>query len=125
MAYPAYKPTSRTFDAGDYPVKTFKSQSGVEARILYGSKRTNMKLKLNYSNITDSRAAAFSAHFDQVLGTYNTFTLDNEAIAGWDGGSGVIDAVASGNQWRYERPPVIDQVRPGISSVTVSLVGVL
>lgn len=125
MAYPTYKPTARSFDAGDYPVKVFKAQNGSESRILYGSKRTNMKLSLSYENISDSRAAAFSSHYDEVLGTYNTFTLDSEATAGWDGGSGVIDAVASGNQWRYESPPQISQVRPGISTVTVNLIGVL
>ena len=32
---------------------------------------------------------------------------------------------ATGNKWRYDGPPAITSVRPGISSVTVKLVGVL
>jgi hypothetical protein len=51
MAYPAYAPTSRSFNAGDYQYKTFKSQNGKEVRILYGDKRTGMTLDLGYDNI--------------------------------------------------------------------------
>ena len=46
MAFPAHEPTGRSFDAGDYRYKTFSSQSGKEIRILYGDKRTGMKLQL-------------------------------------------------------------------------------
>ena len=52
--FPDLIPTSRSFEAGDYPVKTFKAQNGAEHRILYGSNRTNMKLSLTFANITDA-----------------------------------------------------------------------
>ena len=69
MAFPNLTPTSRSFESGDYPVKTFKSQNGAEVRILYGDKRTNMKLSLSYANITDAEAEQFLDHFDEVQGT--------------------------------------------------------
>ncbi len=59
MAFPTLVPTSRSFESGDYPVKTFKAQNGKEHRILYGSNRTNMKLSLSYANITDANAELF------------------------------------------------------------------
>ena len=62
MAFPNLVPTSRSFDAGDFPIKTFKAQNGTEVRILYGSNRTNMKMVLTYSNITDANAALFLNH---------------------------------------------------------------
>ena len=56
MAFPSLAPTSRSFSAGDYPVKTFKSQNGAEVRILYGNSRTDVKLQLSYENIGDALA---------------------------------------------------------------------
>lgn len=124
MAYPSLKPTSRNFSAGDYSYKTFKSQSGKEVRILYGDKRTGMTLDLSYENVTDSAADDFVAHYDEVKGGFSTFTLPSEVRAGWSGTASAID-VPTGNNWRYESPPSITAVRPGISNVTVKLVGVL
>lgn len=124
MAYPTLAPTTRNFDAGQYPFKTFSSLSGKEVRILYGSKRTGMTLDLAYDNITDATADDFVAHYDETKGGFTAFDLPAAAKTGWAGATSAIDA-ASGNQWRYAEPPRITSVRPGISSVTVKLVGVL
>jgi hypothetical protein len=124
MAFPALQPSSRDFEPGDYPVKTFRSQSGVESRILYGSKRSNQALTLTYQNITDSQAEQFITHFDQVRGSFDTFTLPAVVRAGWQAGAATIDAVA-GAAWRYDGPPSITSVKPGISTVQLKLAAVL
>jgi hypothetical protein len=124
MAFPALRPTGRQFNAGNWPVKAFSSQSGAEVRILYGSKRTGMSLSLSYDNISDTEAKQFLDHYDEVFGTFQTFTLPPEYATGWGANSQAIDAV-SGNRWRYNNEPQVSQVRPGISSVTVELLGVL
>lgn len=124
MAFPTLQPTGRNFDPGDYPIKTFRSQSGSETRILYGSQRTNMTLELNYENITDANAALFITHFDEVKGTYQTFTVTSAVQTGWNGSSTTLDVTGS-NAWRYAEAPRITAVRPGLSSVQVKLVGVL
>lgn len=123
--FPALEPTGRSIDLGDYPVKTFTSQSGKEVRILYGDKRTNIKMQLTFDNITDAEADGFVLHYDYVKGSFYTFLLSgSEWRAGWDGIQSRIELPA-GNRWRYESAPQIQQVRPGISTVTVNLVGVL
>ena len=124
MAYPTLQPTGRSFDPGAYPVKTFKAQSGAESRILYGSKRVDQQLALTYDNITDSQAEQFVAHFDEVRGSFETFTLPSAVRAGWAASAATIDAV-SGAAWRYDAPPTITSTKPGVSSVQVKLVGVL
>jgi hypothetical protein len=124
MAYPTLAPSSRTFDAGDYPYKTFRSQNGSETRILYGDKRTGMTLDLGYDNIADTYADDFIAHYDETKGGFSVFTLPEEFRTGWSGNTAAIDA-ATGNKWRYDSPPQITSVRPGISNVKVKLVGVL
>ena len=84
MAFPtSLQPTGRTYSPGNYPIKTFKSQSGQEVRILYGSERTETKLSLSYTNIGDASAELFLDHYDEVKGTFNTFTMPDNALAGW------------------------------------------
>ena len=127
MAFPSVKPSSRRFSPGDWPIKTVKSQSGVEDRLLYGSKRTGMTLELQYKNITDANAELFLDDFVARKGTYNTFNLDqaeDETKAGWDGNDDAI-GTATGNKWRYAGPPQVTQVAKGRSSVSVKLVGVI
>jgi len=124
MAFPTLKPTARAYDSGDYPVKTFKAQSGAESRILYGSRRTNMSLDLSFDNITDAQAELFLDHYDETKGTYQTFTIPSAVFDGWEGNSDALDA-ATGNSWRYSGPPALTSVRPGVSSVKVKLLGVL
>jgi hypothetical protein len=124
MAYPTLTPTSRNYNSGDYPVKTFRSQSGSESRILYGNRRTGMTLELQYDNITDANAELFLDHYDETKGSYTTFTLPTSALSGWSGNTDALDA-ATANSWRYDQPPQVSNVRPGISSVQIKLVGVL
>jgi hypothetical protein len=124
MPFPTHKPASRSYSSGDYPVKAFRSQSGVETRILYGDTRTGMSLDLSFENITDTQASEFLTHFAETKGTYLTFTIPSQTLAGWSGSTTALDA-ASANRWRYKDEPQISSVRPGISSVQVSLVGVL
>ena len=125
MAFPALTPTSRSFESGDFPIKTFKAQNGAETRILYGSNRTNMKLQLSYANITDAEAEQFLDHYEEVRGTFDTFNLGQAARGGWKGNSDALGAQATGNEYRYENPPQLVQVRPGVSTVTVNLIGVI
>ena len=74
MPFPALQPTSRDFTPGNWPVKSYKSQSGAEVRILYGDTRTNMELTLGYDNISDAQAQQFLTHYDETKGTYSQLT---------------------------------------------------
>lgn len=128
MPYPALRPTSRSYDPGNWPIRTYNAQSGVEIRLLYGSKRYNLRLSLTYANIADTKAVEFLTHFDETTGTFSTFTFSTSArIAIYDGWKGSDGALAPplGVDWRYESAPRVESVRPGISTVTVSLIGVI
>ena len=124
MAFPSLNPTARSFDPGDWPVKTFRAQSGAEIRILYGSVRTGMQLDLSYDNMTDSEAEQFLTHYNETIGTLRTFQLPQQTRAGWAGTDAILD-VAATQAWRYAESPKITAVRPGRSSVTVGLVAVI
>ena len=126
VEFPTLKPTARTFESGDFPVKVYKAQNGSEHRILNGSRRTNMRLSLTFANITDAEAEQILDHYDQVQGTFGTVILQmKDAKAGWAGNKDALGAGAHGNSFRYENPPQLTSVRPGVSTVTVNFIGVI
>ena len=128
MAFPTLRPTSREYSPGDWPIKRFNSQSGAEIRILYGTQRINVKMSLTYENIEDVYALEFLNDYDAQYGTMRTFVLPVEVRAGWAfSAPGVPSGMAApaGGGWRYESEPQVRNVRPGRSSVTVNLVGVV
>jgi len=121
--FPTLKPSSRSFESGDYPVKAYQAQNGAERRILYGNKRVGMKMQLVYQNITDAEAEQFLDHFDHTQGTFDQFTINTEAKAGWAGNLDAIGAVEHGSEWRYANSPQLQSVYPGISTITINLIG--
>ena len=123
MSYPSLNPTSRNYAPGDWANKRFNSVSGAEVRIRYGDKRYNAQLSLTYSNIPDEKASEFLAHYNNQYGTYKKFVLPTAVLAGWNAGSYIPDQ--SVMQFRYAEAPTINAVRPGISTVSVNLTGVV
>ena len=123
MSYPQYKPSGRNYTPGDWAQKKYKAMDGSETRIRYGNKRTDAQLSLQYQNIEDGAADDFLAHYDAMFGTYSAFTIPTEVTSGWTGTNYIPNASAM--KFRYSGPPQIQSVRPGISTVSVELVGVI
>ena len=92
-----------------------------------------MKLQLTYSALTDQEAELFINHYAQQLGTFSAFWLVGTtgdrynvgAKGGWAGDPGSLGADGQNNEWRYAQPVQVVSVYPGVSNVTVSLIGVL
>ena len=123
MAFPDLVPSSRTFSPGDFPIKKFNAQNGAEVRILYGSRRVNQVFELSYANISDQEANLFLVDYEDQQGTFKRFYLSDKTYEGWGlAGSATSELDRGpGTLWRYDAPPSIVSVRPGISSVTVKL----
>ena len=128
MTLPLLTPSSRQFDPGNWPVRTYNAQNGSEIRLLYGSQRYNLMLNLTYQNIADSDAELFLADYYSKNGTYQSFTLTSaESIAMFRGWQGTPAALLrpEGVEWRYDEPPKIESVFPGVSTVQIVLRGVI
>ena len=123
MAYPTLSPSGRNYTPGDWAQKKYKAMSGAEVRIRYGDQRTEARLTLQYRNITDANAALFLADYNENYGTFKAFTLPVEVLAGWSGSNYVPNTGAM--KYRYNSPPQLQAVRPGITNVSVELVGVV
>ena len=83
--FPDLVPTARSMSPGDFAGKTFRSQSGIEARVQYGNKAFNKTLDLEYSNITDALAASIHDHYLACNGTLYYFFLLEQPKAGAPG----------------------------------------
>ena len=128
LPYPTLTPSSRSIAIGDYPIKKYNAMDGAEIRILYGSEDTNATMQLTYKNITDDLASEFIRHFRSTKGTFERFPVAQEIYDGWDGDTTVgPDQIFRGEKarWRHQKPPTIASVRPGISTVQISLITVL
>ena len=128
--FPTIAPSGRSFVDGDWPVKRFNSQSGVEVRILFGNRRYGHKLSLSYDNIADEICQQFFEHYRSVKGTFETFALplvaSGSAVAqGWGGDPRFFNAGRYSQQYRYSGPPEMSSNYPGIGSIRLELVAVL
>jgi hypothetical protein len=123
-----YKPTTRQFTTGSFPIKTFQAQNGAEIRMLYGNQLTGKKMNLTYVNVTDSVAYHFMQHYIAMKGSYKTFQLDDQGrdgvFSGWKGENAGLQAWAWDMAWRYAEEPQVQSVFINRSTVTISLIAV-
>jgi hypothetical protein len=125
-AFPAIKPTSRSYSPGAFPQVEFRALNGATTVIRYGNRRSNSELKLTFQNISDQNAAALLSLYEQTTVTddWITFTpADGAAGASAELASYLREVGGSGLRWRFSDPPSVDSVVPGRSSVQCSFVG--
>jgi hypothetical protein len=128
IAFPALKPSSRSYAPGKYPISEFAALNGAKTRVIYGNRRSDAELSLGFQNITDAQAASVLAHYELI-----TPTGDWASFSTNDGAAGASAPLAdylrevggSGLRWRYADAPSITSVHPGRSTVSVKFVGQL
>ena len=124
--FPGFTPTSRRFKPGRLPETRFESQNGSTVFIQFGGVFVNAELELVFQNIRDEWAKQILAHYRSVVGDdYVTFDKDH-------GFGGMTDAlitqVDNGShhlRYRYDGPPELESVYPGVSSVSCRFIGYL
>lgn len=123
MTFPSLIPTSRSFTPGQLPIRTYTTLSGAIWKRAFTNTRLGQTMQLEFANITDEQAELIFVHFESVGGLFTRFGLPTEVFAGISGGiPGRLQAPAN-IQWAYAKEPTISSVFPGISSVSVELVG--
>jgi hypothetical protein len=128
VPFPPVKPTGRSYTPGAYPTAEFKSLSGVTTRMLYGNRRSDAELSLEFGNITDTNAALILRNYEQVTptGDWVSFTGNTGSVgAAAELAVYLQESGGSGLRWRYDGPPDVRSVVPGRSTVQVKFVGQL
>ena len=124
--FPAITPSSRSYLPGRVPETVFEAQNGATTFVQFGSIFVNAELSLEFKNISDSQASEILQHYLSVVGDdYVQFSN-----ASGLGGMKVVlpDQVEKGSgaiKWRYEAPPEITSVYPGVSTVRCAFIGYL
>ena len=121
-ALPALTPTAMDFTAPEFPVKSSTSISGVVTRRIFGNRGSRSTLQLSFDNIADASAVQFLDAWNASRGQLDAVTVPSAVFDGAsaalvsyvsDGGDGLI--------WHFAAPPQVQRVKPGISSVRISL----
>ena len=124
--FPSLTPTGRKYIPGRLPETRFQSQNGATTFVQFGGYFVNAKLELTFQNIRDEDAQAILVHYGSVVGDdHVTFDIGH----GLDGmKDGLRNAIENGKgtlRYRYDGPPEVVSVYPGVSSVSCSFIGYL
>ena len=125
VAFPAIKPTSRSYSPGTYPSAEFKALNGATTRMLFGNRRSDAELDLEFSNISDDNAALILQHYERVVPSDDWVSFPAGTAGASAALAGFMQENTSGLRWRYSGPPDVRSVIPGRSTVQVTFVGQL
>jgi hypothetical protein len=121
-AFPSFIPTSRSFKPGIYPQRSYRSLSGVVTKRTFGNVPSQATLDMTFDNVADSTAASILIHYHTETAANRRFLIDNtlgiEELLG-----DFINGSDHNLRWEYASPPEVQSIRPGRSSITVSLIG--
>lgn len=124
--FPALTPTGRSYTPGRPAETIFQSQNGATSFIRFGGAYVNCELRLTFANISDQDAA-------DILQHYSDMAVDDRVTFGDTKGLGGMGAKLQGKledgtgllKYRYEGPPEVVSVYPGVSTVTCAFIGYL
>ena len=120
--FPSVCPVSRRFTVGRFPTRRFNSISGAGTTRLYGSKAFSSRLRLEFIVDNETAGAIFDSWYGN-FGDFDSLELPPEIISG---DSELLDSINPAYlEWRWENAPTIATIQPGLSRVTVNLVGSL
>ena len=130
--FPNIKPSSRSYTPGTYPQTEFVAQNGAKSVIRYGNKKTDAKLTLTLTNITDSQANEILEKYEEVNSVYDYIHFPSDSsIAGVNNvalRSKFQERDTSGNtllRYRFDGPPTVTSVVHGRSNVQCKFVACL
>jgi hypothetical protein len=128
VEFPAIRPTGRSYSPGTYPSAEFKALNGATTRMLFGNRRSDAELSLEFQNISDDDAALILEHYERVVPSDDWVSFTN--TTGAEGASAALRPYLkengdSGLRWRYADAPQISSVFRGRSTVQVTFVGQL
>ena len=131
--FPDIEPSSRTYTPGNYPQTEFIAQNGAKTVLRYGNKKVDAKLSLGFTNISDAEANQILNFYETINSVYDyiNFSLQNKnALAGITS-LGLRREVSQQNnngyklRYRFDGPPTLTSVKPGISNVQCKFVACL
>lgn len=127
VPFPDLVPTARQYKPGAFAEEKFVAQNGAVTRLRFGNRLFNSSLSLTFKNISDDDADLILKNYRQVMsGRYRAvFSSQNGSGGASPNLRQWFEEIPTGLMWKYEEPPVVQSVRPGLSTVTCKFTGEL
>ena len=128
--FPKISPSTRTYSPGVFPETMFQALNGATTRIAYGNRATASKMSMGFKGLTDSEAMQIIKCYENVNGSWVggiRFWTDR-GLAGIENGSNLYYQHRERDanlKWRFENPPQITTIYPGLHDVTCNFVSYL
>ena len=125
-SFPQLTPTARSYKPGRIPETVFTGQNGSVSFVQFGGAFVNAELTLTFANIADASAADILTHYNSMSGDDNVLFGDTRGLGGM--GAKLQGKMETGREllkYRYNGPPEVTSVYPGLSTVTCSFIGYL
>jgi len=121
--FPSLKPTNRSFQLGQYPIKTYRALSGATIRRSFGNKPAGYTLDLEFANVSEGTVNDICDHYNGQGGGTLGFVVPAIVFCGYTDTLQSKVRTPAGIEWLYAGPPSIRSIAPAYSTVTVQLVG--
>jgi hypothetical protein len=121
--FPALKPTARSFQLGQYPVKTYRAMSGAVVRRSFGNRPYGYTLDLEFANVPEATVNSIIDHYNTQGGGTLGFNIPTAVFQGYTSTLQGKVRTAAGIEWLYAEPPSIRSELRDRSSISVKLVG--
>lgn len=121
--FPAIKPASRTFTAGTFPTKTYRSLAGTTFKRSFGNKPAAYQLTVGFRNVTDAVTAQILQHYEDTAAGFERFTLPSALFAGMSATLTALVQSPNGIRWEYAAPPEVESVYVDRSNISIQFTG--
>ena len=128
VAFPSLKPTSRQYTPGTFPQEVFRALNGAVTILRYGNKLTDARMTLTYNYITRDEGESILDNYHDVMKAHDWLDLSGTMCLSDDFTEWMKESEGNSPSqlhWRYNSPPRIDEILPGVVNATVELVGML
>jgi hypothetical protein len=116
--FPAIRPTTRLYVPGNVPSAFASSLSGRTIGFRRGNRRIGQSLSLSFEYLSETEMLKIKDHYIGQNGTFEIFFLSAEI---WADHASPPVLLLSDYAWKYNAPPVIDDVSFERFSVSVEL----
>lgn len=121
LSLPPVTPSDRNFVAGRFAVRVIRFLRGNAIRRKFSNKPVKHQLRLSFENVDDDVAAEFLEVHRACRARALPVEVPAEVLAGMEGDLPLRLQAPEGSFWYWAAAPRVRSVRPGVSSVSISL----